>query len=163
MGTSSRSTGLLPTGAVHRVRRRSRDDGPRSLTGRSRRGRSCPGGRLRWFRFAAADSANHWLLHWRARPCIPLHLANNPMKKLRLVLWLVVLCPCLARADAFDDLARDFWAWRTNEQPISTDDIPRIERPANWVPKWSPADVKEYRRQLGEFESRWRKIDATSW
>ena len=85
------------------------------------------------------------------------------MKKLRLVLWLVVLCPCLARADAFDDLARDFWAWRTNEQPISTDDIPRIERPANWVPKWSPADVKEYRRQLGEFESRWRKIDATSW
>jgi hypothetical protein len=85
------------------------------------------------------------------------------MKKLRLVLWLVVLCPCLARADAFDDLARDFWAWRASEQPVSTDDIPRIERPDHWVPRWSPEDVKEYRRQLGEFESRWRTMEATSW
>ena len=34
------------------------------------------------------------------------------------------------RADQFDDLARDFWTWRAAEQPISTDDIPRLERPA---------------------------------
>lgn len=85
------------------------------------------------------------------------------MKKLRLLLWLVMLCPCLLRADELDNLATDFWAWRAIEQPISTDDIPRLERPANWVPQWSPEAVKQYRQRLGEFESRWKKMDVGRW
>jgi len=85
------------------------------------------------------------------------------MKKLRLLLWLVVLCPCLLRADELDTLAADFWAWRTLEQPISTDDIPRLERSANWVPNWSPEAVKQYRQRLGEFDARWKNMDATKW
>ena len=68
-----------------------------------------------------------------------------------------------AHADALDDLARDFWAWRAAEMPVSTDDIPRLDRPAGWVPDWSPAAVQSYRKQVGEFEQRWSAIDASKW
>jgi uncharacterized protein (DUF885 family) len=67
------------------------------------------------------------------------------------------------RADTLDDLARDFWAWRATEQPVSDDDIPRLERPANWVPDWSPQVVAGYQKQLEEFEARWKKIDPSTW
>jgi hypothetical protein len=33
-------------------------------------------------------------------------------------------------ADPLEDLAREFWTWRAVQQPLSHDDIPRIERPA---------------------------------
>lgn len=66
-------------------------------------------------------------------------------------------------ADVLDDLARDFWAWRAVEMPVSTDDIPRLDRPAGWVPDWSPAAVQTYRKQVSEFEQRWRAIDASKW
>jgi uncharacterized protein (DUF885 family) len=79
-----------------------------------------------------------------------------------LISILVLSAPAL-RADSLDDLARDFWTWRSNEQPISTDDIPRLERPAGWVPDWSAAAVAKYRRQLDDFEARWKKIDSSSW
>ena len=32
-----------------------------------------------------------------------------------------------------------FWTWRARTQPVAGDDIPRIERPSNWAPDWSPA------------------------
>ncbi|HEX9112572.1 MAG TPA: DUF885 family protein, partial [Terriglobales bacterium] len=66
-------------------------------------------------------------------------------------------------ADALDDLARDFWNWRATEMPVSTDDIPRLDRPAGWVPDWSPTAVQSYRKQVGEFEQRWSAIDASPW
>lgn len=66
-------------------------------------------------------------------------------------------------ADALDDLAHDFWAWRAAEMPVSTDDIPRLDRPAGWVPDWSPAAVQSYRKQVTEFEQRWSAIDASQW
>lgn len=78
---------------------------------------------------------------------------------LLLFIWLS-LTP-LVHADDLDDLAHDFWSWRSAEMPISTDDIPRLERPAGWVPKWSPEDVSGYKRDLQAFEARWRKIDAS--
>jgi uncharacterized protein (DUF885 family) len=77
-------------------------------------------------------------------------------------LLLILLAVPLLRADSLDDLARDFWAWRAAEQPISTDDIPRLERPAGWLPDWSAAAVTRYRSQLEEFEARWKKIDPSS-
>jgi uncharacterized protein (DUF885 family) len=82
--------------------------------------------------------------------------------------WLCVLllacffAPAL-HADALDDLARDFWAWRAAEMPVSTDDIPRLDRPPGWVPDWSPAAVQSYRKQVSEFEQRWSAIDASKW
>jgi len=68
-------------------------------------------------------------------------------------------------ADSLDDLARDFWVWRASEQPIATDDIPRLVRPDpdHWLPDWSPAAVTRYRQQLEQFESRWKKLDPSGW
>src|SRR5437868_3230955 len=68
-------------------------------------------------------------------------------------------------ADSLDELARDFWNWRAAEQPISTDDIPRLVRPDSdhWVPDWSPAAASHYRQQLEEFETRWKKLDPATW
>ena len=69
----------------------------------------------------------------------------------------------LLHADPLDDFARDFWAWRAAEQPVSTDDVNRIERPAEWVPNWSPAAVQHYRQQLEEFQTKWQRLDSSAW
>src|ERR1700757_4495924 len=89
---------------------------------------------------------------------------RSKMKKLRWIfvaLLAVQFVPTLRAADDFDDLARDFWNWRAAEQPVSTDDIPRLERSANFVPDWSPGAVESYRKQVAEFEKHWKAIDAS--
>jgi uncharacterized protein (DUF885 family) len=80
-----------------------------------------------------------------------------------LLLAFLLLFSVRLRADVLDDFASDFWAWRATEQPFSTDDIPRIDRPTDWTPDWSPEAIARYRAQLTEFESRWKKIDASAW
>src|SRR5215471_17215807 len=76
---------------------------------------------------------------------------------------LILFASSLAHGDALEDLGRDFWAWRSIEQPLSTDDIPRLERPADWVPDWSAAAVSRYEHQLSEFETRWKRIHPSAW
>src|SRR5256885_1712381 len=80
-----------------------------------------------------------------------------------LSLMLTLLSVPLVHADPLDDFARDFWAWRAAEQPVSGDDVNRIERPAGWVPNWSPAAVQHYRQQLEEFQTKWRTLDSSAW
>jgi Bacterial protein of unknown function (DUF885) len=76
---------------------------------------------------------------------------------------LILLASGLAHGDALEDLGRDFWGWRSIEQPLSTDDIPRLERPADWVPDWSAAAVSRYEYQLSDFETRWKRMDPSAW
>ncbi len=64
-------------------------------------------------------------------------------------------------ADDLRDLDRDFWSWRAVHQPVSDDDIPRIERPADWSPSWTRASIDRRRRELGAFEERLERIDAS--
>src|SRR5438874_2429062 len=45
------------------------------------------------------------------------------------------------------------WTWRAATQPFSGDDIPRIERPAGWVPDWSADAVAERRQRLTALEA----------
>jgi len=62
------------------------------------------------------------------------------MNALRLLcVWLMtmLLAPAV-RADVLDDLAHDFWVWRASEMPVSTDDIPRLERPLGCI---APAGI----------------------
>jgi Bacterial protein of unknown function (DUF885) len=61
-------------------------------------------------------------------------------------------------ADTLASLANDFWSWRAAEQPITADDVPRIDRAAGWTPDWSPSAVTKYRAALPQFESRWRAL-----
>lgn len=65
--------------------------------------------------------------------------------------------------DQLSELARDFWAWRAVTQPFSSDDLPRIERPADWQPDWSPEAVKKQREEIAAFEQRQRQINPAQW
>lgn len=60
-------------------------------------------------------------------------------------------------------LANDFWIWRAQNQPVSSDDIPRIERPPNWVPDWSQKAIERRRRELADLTKRHESIDSKSW
>jgi len=59
--------------------------------------------------------------------------------------------------------AEAFWAWRAKNQPVSSDDIPRIERPADWAPDWSTKAFALRRRELAHFRRRHKEMDARSW
>ena len=86
------------------------------------------------------------------------------MKLFRALFLLVIIHAAnFLYADPLGDFARDFWAWRAAEQPVSPDDVNRIERPAGWVPNWSSAAVQHYRRQLDEFQAKWRTLDSSPW
>lgn len=86
------------------------------------------------------------------------------MTNLRFAALLCVLLflPVVAHADSIEELANDFWTWRAAEQPFSSDDIARVERPAGWVPNWSPQAIAGYRTKLAEFETRWEKLRDTT-
>jgi hypothetical protein len=65
--------------------------------------------------------------------------------------------------DQLQQLAADFWIWRAANQPISSDDIPRIERPDGWTPDWSHKAFALRRRELTHFATRHQEIDARPW
>jgi hypothetical protein len=60
-------------------------------------------------------------------------------------------------------LGADFWVWRAANQPISSDDIPRLERPDDWLPDWSLAAIERRRKDLTDFVKRHQEIAASSW
>jgi uncharacterized protein (DUF885 family) len=51
-------------------------------------------------------------------------------------------------------LGRDFFAWRHVTQPVTSDDVARPERPADWVPDVSPNALRKQREKLAEFQRR---------
>ena len=87
----------------------------------------------------------------------------NPVVRQVVLGCLVLLAPAVTPAGELDDLARDFWAWRAVHQPLSSDDIPRIERPAGWVPDWSQPAVAGRRQALRAFEDHWKKLEVSGW
>ena len=64
--------------------------------------------------------------------------------------------------DSLDKLSGDFWTWRAKYAPFNGDDVPRIERPGG-MRDWSRASIDTRRKDLAEFESRWKRIDPKSW
>jgi len=68
----------------------------------------------------------------------------------------------LTTAETLPQLSESFWTWRAVEQPFSEDDIPRIERPADFAVNWSPAVVEQRREQLDNFEHRWRQMKPSA-
>src|SRR5436189_4960472 len=79
-----------------------------------------------------------------------------------LLSWLVLPVGSQAQPDSLDKLAGDFWAWRAKYAPFTGDDVNRIERP-DWTRDWSRAQIGNQRKDLAEFEARWKKLDATGW
>jgi len=86
------------------------------------------------------------------------------MKTLSTLLLLISAAVSLwAQATApLNKLADDFWTWRAKYAPFNGDDVPRMERPGG-VRDWSRAGIDKRRKDLAEFETRWKKIDPRSW
>ena len=73
-----------------------------------------------------------------------------------------LLVASVAGAEDLDALARDFWTWRAVTQPVTRDDVPRIDRPAGWAPDWSKRSIEERRKTLAAFEHRWTMLARPS-
>jgi Bacterial protein of unknown function (DUF885) len=65
--------------------------------------------------------------------------------------------------EAFQNYSSRFWQWRAETQPVSGDDITRIERPDGWNPDWSPSAVDERRQAYRELSAEWEDFDTTGW
>ena len=76
-------------------------------------------------------------------------------------LFAVLLIDASAETESLDKLANDFWAWCAKYAPFTGDDVNRIERPGG-VRDWSRSSIDSQRKDLGEFEARWKKLDANT-
>jgi len=75
-----------------------------------------------------------------------------------ILLCLLMVVPLAA--DDLTDLSTDYWNWRAYEQPFSEDDIPRLDRPPDFVIDWSAEKVAQRQTELAAFERRWKAIDV---
>jgi uncharacterized protein (DUF885 family) len=69
---------------------------------------------------------------------------------------------CAQQTNSLDKLSDEFWTWRAKYAPFNGDDVPRIERPGG-MRDWSRVAIEKQRKDLTEFESRWKKIDVKGW
>src|SRR6266545_7867526 len=86
------------------------------------------------------------------------------MKKRSAMVFLIALLlgNASATTESLDKPANDFWAWRAKYAPFTGDDVNRIERPGG--PRdWSRVSIDRQRKDLAEFETRWKKLDPTNW
>lgn len=61
------------------------------------------------------------------------------------------------------NLAKKFFEWRKITQPAFGDDIPRVDRPEDWKPDYSPAALNEYREKYVEFKSELINLPRVGW
>src|SRR5947208_12772785 len=85
------------------------------------------------------------------------------MKMRVALLALIAICVAnIAAAESLEKLADDFWTWRTKYAPFTGDDVNRMERPSG-TRDWSRASIDTRHSDLAQFESRWKKVDPSSW
>src|SRR5438105_10161711 len=92
-------------------------------------------------------------------------LIRGKMMKNFSVFLLIVLTGASLPAqptESLDKLADDFWTWRAKYAPFTGDDVNRMERPGG-MRDWSRTKIDNLRKDLGQFEARWKKIDVSSW
>jgi len=84
-----------------------------------------------------------------------------PSKRFRAALLigsLVMLTVSHAKGDSLEEVADDFWGWRAKYAPFTGDDVNRVERPGG-MRSWSKASIELRRKNLAEFEARWKKLN----
>src|SRR3954464_9095105 len=87
------------------------------------------------------------------------------MKRSACLFFILLACSFTAFAQnraALDKLSDDFWDWRAHEQPFGLDDIPRLERPADFKPDWSAESITKLKKEQAAFEYRWKQV-GTGW
>ncbi len=75
---------------------------------------------------------------------------------------LALFASAQAQLESLEKLADDFWTWRAKYAPFTGDDVNRLERPGG-IRDWSRASIDQRRNDLKQFETRWKKIDPSSW
>lgn len=77
-----------------------------------------------------------------------------------LALCFVLIARSLAQhaPDSDEKLASDFWGWRARTGQYTNDDVTRMERPDGVMRDWSAASIEKQRRDLANFEERWKKL-----
>ena len=65
--------------------------------------------------------------------------------------------------EALQELAAKFFKWRRIQQPVSGDDIPRVERPHGWVPDYSPQALLDYRTGYKAFMRAMEQLEQENW
>jgi uncharacterized protein (DUF885 family) len=76
--------------------------------------------------------------------------------------WLALPVSARAQSDGLEKLVDDFWVWRAKYAPFTGDDVNRIERPGGTRDS-SRATIDKRHKELEQFETRWKKIDASHW
>src|SRR5206468_1222405 len=86
------------------------------------------------------------------------------MKKIWVAVCMIVwsLGQAQSQTESLAKLSDDFWTWRAKHAPFTGDDVNRIERPGG-TRDWSRAEIDKQRKDLSEFEARWKRIDASPW
>jgi hypothetical protein len=64
---------------------------------------------------------------------------------------------------ALQNLATKFFEWRRIQQPVTGDDIPRVERPDGWVPNYSSEALQAYREGYRAFTDALGHLDRDNW
>ena len=88
--------------------------------------------------------------------------------KFLLICSLLLLPPQMVASEptydaALQALAADFFEWRRVQQPVTGDDLPRVERPEAWVPDFSPEALEEYRARHLAFLQAVDQLDTEEW
>lgn len=82
-------------------------------------------------------------------------------------IFLLSADPLFAQAPApnpeLQALAKEFFEWRSIQQPAGGDDIPRVERPDGWVPDFSLEALGEYQAQYRRFKRELSELDRKTW
>src|SRR5260370_26176383 len=86
------------------------------------------------------------------------------IKKVFAVLFLIATTAIGYGQDttSLDKLAADCWTCGAKYAPFTGDDVNRIERPGGMC-DWSRSKIDNQRKELSEFEARWKKIDSHAW
>jgi uncharacterized protein (DUF885 family) len=85
------------------------------------------------------------------------------MKKIVVLIGLAIVHAIRAQqADSLERTADDFWNWRAQYAPFNGDDVPRMERPGG-IREWTQASIDKRKKDLADFESRWKKLDTKGW
>jgi len=75
------------------------------------------------------------------------------------LLGFIAICSANAGvAESLGKLADDFWTWRSRYAPFTGDDVNRLER-LGGVRDWSRASIEQRRKDLAEFEARWKTMN----
>jgi hypothetical protein len=81
---------------------------------------------------------------------------------MRILVVLLALAPHLCQGGPLQDFSAEFWRWRAANQPFSTDDIPRIERPSGFRPNWSASAIEARHRQYAAYVQQWKLLNSSS-